>query len=61
MTAPPVTRLRQRHGIALRPPVPVHIRKPISPDFEVFSRPTPMPVTTRSIEAASPKSRVGPI
>jgi hypothetical protein len=60
-TAPRATRPRLRHGIASRPTAPVYIRKPILPDFEVSSRPTPMPVTTRSIEAASPKSRNGHI
>jgi transposase len=58
-TAPRATRPRLRHGIASRPTAPVHIRKPISPDFEVFSRPTPMQVTTASIEAAPPKSHAG--
>jgi transposase len=58
-TASRATRPRQRHGIASRPTAPVHIRKPISPDFEASSKQTPMPVTTGSIEAALPKSHNG--
>jgi transposase len=60
-TAHPATRPRLRHGIASRPTAPVHIRKPILRGFKASSRPTPMPVTTRFIEAAPPKSRAGPI